>query len=506
MRAVIYARYSTELQRTASIDDQIRVCREQIEREGWTYLHAYHDRAMSGTSHLRPGYQKLLDEAQRGRFDVVVAEALDRLSRDQEHIARLYKRLSFLGIRLVTVSEGPISELHVGLSGTMGALYIKQLAEKTRRGLRGRVESGRSGGGNSYGYDVVRTAGANGEVEFGLRSINQQEAEVVRGILRAYAAGESPRSIAKALNRKEIPGPSGGTWGPSTINGNATRGTGILNNQIYIGKLVWNRLKYVKNPESGRRQSRLNKPEDWIVKDLPELRIVPQELWDAVKARQAQLARATRPDRKKKDFWKHQRPRHLLSGLMKCGACGANYTKHGANRFACAGARDRATCTNRLTVRGDVENAILDGLKSRLMDPALFEEFAREFIAEVNRSRSDASATKATMQNDLARVERQIKRLVDAILDGADALPINAKLKELDAERARLTVALKDSPKEEPLLHPNLASIYRARVDALEAIFRDPDHGREAFELLRGLIDEVRILPEGGEYRLELTG
>jgi site-specific DNA recombinase len=65
MRAVTYARYSTDLQRTASIDDRTRVCRERIERDGWTYLHAYHDRAMSGTSHLRPGYQKLLDEAQR---------------------------------------------------------------------------------------------------------------------------------------------------------------------------------------------------------------------------------------------------------------------------------------------------------------------------------------------------------------------------------------------------------------------------------------------------------
>jgi DNA invertase Pin-like site-specific DNA recombinase len=507
MRAVVYARYSTDLQRTASIEDQIRVCRERIEREGWTYLHAYHDRAMSGTSHLRPGYQKLLDEAQRGMFDVVVAEALDRLSRDQEHVAHLFKRLSFLGVKLVTVSEGLISELHVGLSGTMGALYVKQLAEKTHRGLRGRVENGRSGGGNSYGYDVARKAGADGEMELGLRSINQREAEVVRGILQAYVAGESPRSIAKGLNRKGIPGPSGGTWGPSTINGNAARGTGILNNELYIGKLVWNRLKYMKNPESGRRQSRLNPPEAWIIKDVPELRIVPQELWDAVKARQAEAARATRPDRKKEGFWKHQRPRHLLSGLMKCGECGANYTKHGAHRFACARARDRATCTNRLTVRGDdVENAILDGLKTRLMEPALFEEFAREFIAEVNRTRAEASSAKAATQRELERVERQIKRLVDAILDGADARPINAKLKELEAEKIRLADVLATCPKEEPLLHPNLAAIYRARVDALEALFRDPDQGREAFELLRGLIDEVRILPEEGAYQLELKG
>jgi hypothetical protein len=79
--------------------------------------------------------------------------------------------------------------------------------------------------------------------------------------------------------------------------------------------------------------------------------------------------------------------------------CGANYTKYGASRFACAGAPDRATCANGIKVCGDdVENAILDGLKPRLMEPALFEEFARQLTIEVNKSRSEASSTKATMQ------------------------------------------------------------------------------------------------------------
>jgi site-specific DNA recombinase len=212
---------------------------------------------------------------------------------------------------------------------------------------------------------------------------------------RAYARGEAPRSIAKVLNRESIPGPAGGRWGPSTIIGNARRGTGILNNELYVGRLVWNRLKYVKHPNTGKRQSRLNPPEIWIVKDVPELRIVPQELWEAVKARQADMMRATRPDRMQADFWIHQRPRYLLSGLMKCGVCGASYTKYGVNRLACAAARDRGTCTNHHTIRGDtVEGAILRGLKTRLMDPALFEEFAREFMAEVNKQRSAASAAK----------------------------------------------------------------------------------------------------------------
>jgi Z1 domain/Recombinase/Recombinase zinc beta ribbon domain len=374
---------------------------------------------------------------------------------------------------LVTLSEGLVSELHVGLSGTMGALYLRQLAEKTHRGLRGRVETGCSGGGNSYGYEVARKAGPNGELEAGRRTVNQLEAEIVCQIFQAYSLGEAPRSISKRLNREGIAGPSGGTWGPSTINGNPKRGTGVLNNELYIGKLVWNRLKYVKNPNTGKRQSRLNPPETWIIKEVPELRIVPQELWDAVKARQAQMARATRPDRKKADFWKHQRPRYLLSGLMKCGACGASYTKYGANRFMCAGARDRATCSNHLTVRGDdLEHAILHGLQTRLMEPALFEEFAREFMSEVSKQRFAASAAKAALQSDIQRIERQIKRLVDAILEGADAKPINAKLKELEADKVRLAAALNALADDKPLLHPDLAAIYRTRVESLEAALR----------------------------------
>jgi DNA invertase Pin-like site-specific DNA recombinase len=146
MIAVIYARYSSELQREASIEDQVRLCRAVIEKEGWQYRHAYTDRAVSGASTLRPAYQNLLEDARLGQFDVVVAEALDRLSRDQEDVAGLFKRLRFAGVRLFTLAEGEINELHVGLKGTMNALFLKDLAQKVRRGLEGRVREGRSGG------------------------------------------------------------------------------------------------------------------------------------------------------------------------------------------------------------------------------------------------------------------------------------------------------------------------------------------------------------------------
>src|SRR6516164_2247935 len=205
-RAVIYARYSSELQSDTSVDDQVRLCRDLIERHGWVYLHAYADRAISGASTLRPGYQRLLEDARAHRFEIVVAEALDRLTRDQADTATLYKQLTFLGIKIITLAEGEITELHVGLKGTMNALFLKDLAHKTRRGLRGRIEAGRSGGGLCYGYDVVHEQ-IDGKLISGARRINEAQAEVVRQIFNAFAAGRSPRRIAIELNRARIPAP-----------------------------------------------------------------------------------------------------------------------------------------------------------------------------------------------------------------------------------------------------------------------------------------------------------
>lgn len=101
IQAAIYARYSTDLQRDASIEDQIRVCEERAGQNGWTIAGHYTDHGMSGASLMRPGIQGLMQDALAGKFQIVVAEALDRLSRDQEDIAGIYKRLSFAGVKNV---------------------------------------------------------------------------------------------------------------------------------------------------------------------------------------------------------------------------------------------------------------------------------------------------------------------------------------------------------------------------------------------------------------------
>ena len=144
----------------------------------------------------------------------------------------------------------------------MNALFLKDLAAKTHRGLRGRVKAGRSGGGICYGYDVVKLYDAAGEPIRGKRSIDEVEAEIVRSIFLEFAPGNGPRAIARRINEDGIPGPKGKLWTGSVLCGHVKRETVLLNNELYIGRLVWDRQRSMKNPETGKRVSRVNPPEE----------------------------------------------------------------------------------------------------------------------------------------------------------------------------------------------------------------------------------------------------
>jgi len=191
-RAVIYARFSTDMQSDASIEDQERTCRDYAARQGLDVVETYADRAISGASLMRSGVQKLMRDARGRRFDVVISEGLDRLSRNQADIAQIYQSLAFADVMIETVTEGAISEMHIGLKGTMNAMYLKDLAQKTHRGLKGRALSGKSAGGITYGYRALTRLDASGTLLRGDREIDADQAKHVRRIFQDYAKGLSP--------------------------------------------------------------------------------------------------------------------------------------------------------------------------------------------------------------------------------------------------------------------------------------------------------------------------
>jgi DNA invertase Pin-like site-specific DNA recombinase len=501
-RAAIYARYSSEIQSAASIEDQIEVCHRLIEQQSWTLIDTYTDHAISGASRFRPGYQQMLLDAERGRVDVIVVEALDRLGRKLADIADLHDRLQFVNVKIHAASTGEITPMHIGLLGTMAQLYLSDLRDKTKRGQLGRALKGKIPGGKAYGYDVVE------ELEGGERRINQAEAAVVRRIFEEFANGRSPRAIAKRLNAEYVPGPGGRPWRDTTIRGQVDRATGILNNALYVGRLEWNRCSYVKDPKTGRRVARVNPRSTWEVVQVPHLRIVSDELWDRVKSRQQVVRIEIGRDEAGNPLNRVHRRQFLFSGLLTCGVCGAGYTIVGRDRYGCAGRKSAGTCSNERTIRRqEIEARVLAGLKDRLMAPDMVAAFVEEFQAELNRAAREAEAKLASLRRERGDVERKIEGILRAIEDGMYSPAMKERMASLEARRQELRRQLEAAPPATTVrLYPRLSEIYRQKVMHLAEALDDEDIKAEAIEIIRGLIDKIILTPENASIKAELHG
>ncbi|MEH0197138.1 recombinase family protein [Caulobacter sp. CCNWLY153] len=509
-RVALYARYSDDKQSATSIEDQFRICRMHADKQGWRVVETYSDAAISGSTVIfRPGVQALIRDALDGKFDMVLAEALDRLSRDQEDIAAAFKRLRFAGVPIVTLSEGEITELHVGLKGTMNALFLKDLAAKTHRGIRGRVEAGKVGCGNAYGYRVVRTIDASGKVTTGEREIVPEEAEIIRRIFRDYAAGKSPRRIAIELNAEGVASPWGGRWSDTSIRGNRALGSGIINNEFYVGEMIWNRRRRLKNPDTGRNAMRFNPESEWVHVQAPHLKIVSDALWAAARERQASLVNVFEENmaKHKAALPAMRRPKTLLSGLIVCGLCGGTVAKRSNNRFGCSNNALGNGCSNgRTIIRDRLEERVLKGLKESLVTPEALERAMRTYIEESNRFNHHRRANRGADLLRLEKARKAIDGIVSAIEDGGYTRPLMERLKALEADVEALEAKLAEPMIDVPDLHPNIAELYRRKVERLSEALSQPEERDAAAQAIRALIQEIILTPgpNRGEIFAEL--
>jgi site-specific DNA recombinase len=403
IRVCLYARYSTDLQNDKSNEDQLRDLREFLTNVARvlgvdaTHLNvvlAEKDAAKSGaTIFQRAGLRRVRAAAASGAFDVLVTETPNRLARKVGESGLLYDELRYHRVRWFTITMGEMDPMKVGMMGAISQQNLEEGKHFTRRGLRGCIEDGRSAGGLSYGYRLDRTKkriSRRGQEEIvrGVLLKDSEQAGIVGRIFRLFVAGLSSKAIAKLLNAEGIRGPRGRVWRPSTIHGNQTTCTGILNNVLYIGQLRHGLREYRMNPETGLRgKAIMNPPTALKVKDVPHLRIIDDELWQAVKLRQAATKRAQRAG-----LDRARRPKFLFSKLTKCGVCGGGFTTESRADLRCHNyvAAGESICTNRRVIkRTEVERRVLVALQERFLTPERLEEFTRVYVAETNRLRAE---------------------------------------------------------------------------------------------------------------------
>ena len=492
MRTAAYARYSSDQQRQASIDDQLRNVRAWCKREGWPAPKVYADAAISGSRNDRPQYRAMLADAMAGEFGVLLVDDISRLVRDKDRCGLMIKRLVFAGVRVIGVSDGVDTDrkshkADVGLRGLMAELYLDDLAEKTHRGQTGRALAGASPGGLPYGYRVAET---------GHRAIQADQADIVRRIFAEYIAGASPRDIAAGLNRDGVPSSRGRQWGMTAIHGDTRRGIGILANPIYVGRQVWNRSHFVKHPETGRRVRKERPQAEWIVSEHPELAIVTPEVWNAAQAR----LRARKQGGKGRGGGRPNR--HLLSGLLRCSACGGPMVMVDRYRYGCARHKDRgaSVCDNRLKVaKRAIEPALVDGIKRELLTPRAIEHAVRAAARQAKRAAPDLDAARAT----LAAAERTHANIMDAIRQGIVTPSTRAALidaeRELEQAKTALAAVRDYSPAQ---MLPRAREIWRRMVENLEHA-ADDTATRNALRDLIG--NNVVVKHEKGEIFVELN-
>ncbi|OYW56837.1 MAG: hypothetical protein B7Y80_01770 [Hyphomicrobium sp. 32-62-53] len=493
--AAIYARFSSELQDERSLGDQIELCRQYAQRNGWRVAGVYSDAATSGASmHNRPGLAALLESARAGDFQVVLTESLDRLSRDLEDIAGLYKRLRFSGLEIVTLADGSVNKMHVGLKGLMASIFLDDLAQKTKRGHIGRLNAGKLPGGKLYGYDVVLG-------DPGARRINPDEAAIVRRIFSEYAAGRSPREIVRDLNAERVPAPRGGLWNASTISGSVQRQNGIIQSRLYVGEIVYNRETMVKDPATGKRIHRVNPSSAWIVHPVPHLAIVTPEIFEAVGQRRQSLSQGPLTQRR--------RPKHLFSGRVQCGCCGHPLIVVRPGEVGCSGRLNKAVCENRSSTQiRKIEDRVLGVIAGELLTSEMVAAAVAAYKLERERLAAKRAKVKARAAHDLAGVEAKIARIVTAIETGGDVPSLAARLAQLEADRKAIQARTADAIPDNVLaVYPNAAQRFRRQVESLAAsVNRRDARGDEARELIRELVSEIVVTPAPGRPTIEVRG
>jgi site-specific DNA recombinase len=515
IRVALYGRYSSDQQNPKSVDGQFLVCRQYADHQPqWQIVAEFRDDSISGFSIVqRPGIQKLLASAMRGEFDIVVSEAMDRLSRDQADIAQIDKKLRFAGVKIFTVAEGEITKLHIGMKGTMNSVFLDDLTEKTRRGLHAATLEGKVIG-RSYGYDVVREYDARGEPIRGLRKINPAEAACVIRILTEYANGRSPDAIAARLEGETVPSPSGKPWAVSTIRGDPRHGTGIINNELYVGKLTWNRTTHPKHPDTGKAVTRVNPREEWITVDVPELRIVTDELWERVKKRQGELAQkyanviaGTKAHAARaKALDATHRPNWFLSGLMVCGVCNGPYTARGHDRFGCKHHRLHHSCSNDRTIaRDEIEERVLAGLRGPLLDNANIDAAVRGLVDETERLNRERRVASEIARKSLAEIQKKLGNIIAAIARGAYSDALNKTLRDLEAEKLEAEKRVASDRPTEVCIPANFAEMLRRKIDNLPDTLNNLEERDEAIMLVRELVTQVTIAPRAGRGKFSIT-
>lgn len=406
MKAVIYARYSSDSQREESIEGQIRECTEFAERNGFTVLGSYVDRALSARTDDRPDFQRMIADSEKRLFDVVLVWKLDRFSRDRYDSAHYKHILKKNGVRVMSVkeniSDGPEGIILESILEGYAEYYSAELSEKIQRGQTENALKCKSNGGNvPIGYCV------DSEQKI---QIDPLTAAIPLEIFTRYDNGESIKEICDALNSRGLKTQKGNNFRINSISA-------ILTNRKYIGEYKY---RDILTPDG-----------------IPA--IIDKDMFERVQERMAKNKRA--PARKKAE------DEYLLTTKLFCGTCGrimagecgtsgTRKVKH--HYYKCGGSKRHLGCKRKAIKKWWIERAVVLQTVSRVLKDEEIKRIANALL----KMQEQEDTTIPAMQAQLKECEKAIENMLNAIQSGILTESTKGRLEQLEEQQRNLRVAI----------------------------------------------------------------
>lgn len=427
VRAVIYARFSSDNQRDESIDAQIRAISEYAKKNEIVIVGEYIDKARSAMTDNRPEFLKMISEASEQKFDIVLVHKLDRFARNRQDSIGYRMQLKRHGVSLVSVleyiDESPESIILESVLEAMAEYYSKNLAREVQKGMKENALKGlHTGGKPPFGYDV--------DPETKKLVINEKEACAVRLIFDRFIEGYGYDKIMNELNAHGYRTKCGNPFGKNSLHG-------IVRNEKYTGTYIFNRS--AAKDVDGKRNNHKNKEDDEIIRlDDAVPAIISKNIFEQVQ-RKIVARKNNKPSNKAKEVY-------LLSGKIYCGECGysmgGNKKMSGRSKtphvtYRCMGKKNRHICDNKEMRREYIETYVLEKLSEYVFDERLISKLVKEYVAYQNSTNSDVIEKKESIKSRLNEVTREAKNLINIMAKTGSNMMLE-RITELEEEKSIL--------------------------------------------------------------------
>ncbi|MBD7912933.1 recombinase family protein [Clostridium cibarium] len=399
VRIAVYARISNLRDKDTSVQRQLEYINDflsdiNIDKE---VIETYIDEGISGTNKLRPAYQRMLEDINNGKRNIVIVVNMDRFGRDcVEIVDKLYnlfisKNVIFIALDDMIVNTNE-DRLELIKKAVLAEEYCKDISKKVRKANKVKMKKGSSIASKApYGYRIEKILG-EGYLKYKRIYIvdNDDKPEIVRLIFRLYIEGNGYGEIAKILNEKKYISPNGGIWSKSTI-------ASILQNPLYGGIFAQGRYKkngYINSGED-KKITKVDK-EGWILGEGFS-GIVTQELFLQVQ----ELIKSRTSSRNKGEI-------HLFSGVLRCGDCGKTLVyKKRDKGYKCASSQSNGGCSTHFVKEEELKQMVLDHIHKLKWDMDMVKDEVGQIANEMfYMDRIDTHIDR--LNNEIKKLDKKI--------------------------------------------------------------------------------------------------